>query len=357
MTNQRSFFHDKRVLVTGHTGFKGGWLCRWLSLMGARVVGYALAPESGTNLYELGAISSGITSVFGDIRDVTALGRVFGAHAPEIVLHLAAQPLVRRSYVQPADTYAVNIMGTVNVLEMCRQTSSVRAVVVVTSDKCYENREWLWGYREDEPMGGHDPYSSSKACAEIVTSAYRRSYFDSAGPFVATARAGNVIGGGDFAEDRIVPDIIRGIAAEKPVIIRNPRSTRPWQHVIEPLAGYLTLAKRLYEDGRTYAKAFNFGPREEDAIPVEILARKLIEHLGRGTLEIVPPEERSGPHEAAFLKLDTSRARNMLHIAPRLGIEQALHLTAKFYLKYLDDPASCSDELDEQLHGYGEFFA
>lgn len=352
-----SFFHDKRVLVTGHTGFKGGWLCRWLTLMGARVAGYALPPEGIPNLYELGGVARGMASIFGDIRDLAALGNVFDAHQPEIVLHLAAQPLVRRSYAQPVDTYAVNVMGTVNLLEMCRLSKSVRAVVVVTSDKCYENREWLWGYREDEALGGHDPYSSSKGCAEIVTAAYRRSYFGPHGPFVATARAGNVIGGGDFCEDRIVPDIIRGVAAGKPIVIRNPLSTRPWQHVLEPLAGYLTLARKLYEQGAPYASAFNFGPRDEDAVPVEMLARTLLEKLGKGTLEIIPPEKRTGPHEAAFLKLDTSRARTMLHVVPRFGIQEALALTAKFYLKYLDDPASCPDELDDEISAYGEFFA
>jgi CDP-glucose 4,6-dehydratase len=205
-------------------------------------------------------------------------------------------------------------------------------------------------------LGGHDPYSSSKGCAEIVTAAYRRSFFSTQGPFVATARAGNVIGGGDFCEDRIVPDIIRGIAADASIVIRNPLSTRPWQHVLEPLAGYLTLARRLFEDGNTYARAFNFGPREEDAVPVEILARTLLAKIGRGTLEIVPPEKRSGPHEATFLKLDTSRARSMLGITPRFGIDEALSLTAQFYKKYLEDPGSCPDELDEEIRAYGVFF-
>jgi CDP-glucose 4,6-dehydratase len=353
---QKSFFAGRTVLVTGHTGFKGGWLSRWLSLLGARVVGYALAPEGRTNLFELASIEREMTSILGDVRDLDALGSVFEEHRPEIVLHLAAQPLVRRSYRSPVETYATNVMGTTHVLEACRRTSSVRAVVVVTSDKCYENREWLWGYREDEPMGGHDPYSSSKACAELVTAAYRRSFFSDGGPAVATARAGNVIGGGDFCEDRIVPDIVRGAAAGESIPIRNPLSTRPWQHVLEPLAGYLLLARKLCEEPRSYAEGWNFGPRDEDAIPVEDLAKRLVEQLGRGTLAITPPEERKGPHEARYLKLDVSRARARLGWAPKFGIDEALGLTARWYRRFLEDPASCAAELDTQIREYGVWF-
>lgn len=352
-----SFFAGRTVLVTGHTGFKGGWLCRWLALMGARVVGFALPPDGAPSLFELARIADGITSVFGDVRDAAAVERVVADHRPEIVLHLAAQALVRRSYRDPIETYATNVMGTVHLLEACRKVDSVRAVVVVTSDKCYENREWLWGYREDEPMGGHDPYSSSKGCAELVTAAFRRSYF-AAGPVqVASARAGNVIGGGDFAEDRLVPDIVRGAVRGEAIVIRNPTSTRPWQHVLEPLAGYLRLARRLIEAPAGCAEGWNFGPRDEDAIPALALAEKLIAALGRGRLEVVPPERRAGPHEARLLKLDTSKARALLGWAPRLDIDRALALTAAWYRAWSEDPATCGAALDQQIRGYGESFA
>ena len=352
-----SFFAGRTVLVTGHTGFKGAWLCRWLALMGARVVGYALPPEGAPNLFELARIEDGCTSVIGDVRDAAAVHAVVEAHRPEIVLHLAAQALVRRSYRDPIETYATNVMGTVHVLDACRRVGSARAVVVVTSDKCYENREWLWGYREDEPMGGHDPYSSSKGCAELVTAAYRRSYFGTGDTRVASARAGNVIGGGDFAEDRLVPDIVRGAASGRPIVIRNPESTRPWQHVLEPLAGYLQLARRLVESPAGHAEGWNFGPREEDAIPALALAEKLVATLGRGALEVVPPAQRGGPHEARLLKLDTSKARALLGWAPKLDIDRALAWTAAWYRAWLDDPTSCRAVLDAQIRQYGESFA
>jgi CDP-glucose 4,6-dehydratase len=349
----RSFFAGRTVLVTGHTGFKGGWLTRWLSLLGARVVGFSLPPETTPNLFTLARLGECCESVFGDVRDAAAVHAVVERHRPEIVLHLAAQALVRRSYREPVETFATNVMGTVHVLEACRRVGSARAVVVVTSDKCYENREWVWGYREDEPMGGHDPYSASKGCAELATAAYRRSFAGA----IASARAGNVIGGGDFAEDRLVPDIVRGAASGTPIVIRNPQSTRPWQHVMEPLAGYLTLARRVIEAPEVHAEGWNFGPRDEDAIEALALAERLVARLGRGVLEVVPPALRQGPHEARLLKLDTSKARAGLGWAPRLGIDRALELTAAWYRAWLDDPGSCRDALDDQLREYGETFA
>lgn len=356
-----SFFAGRTVLVTGHTGFKGSWLCRWLSLMGARVVGFALPPESSPSLFELAHLGDTITSVLGDVRDYEAVRAVVEAHRPEIVLHLAAQALVRRSYREPVETFATNVMGTVHVLEACRKVGSVKAAVVVTSDKCYENREWVWGYREDEPMGGHDPYSASKGCAELVTAAYRRSFSttsQSSGPdlAIASVRAGNVIGGGDFAEDRLIPDIVRGVAAGQPIVIRNPTSTRPWQHVMEPLSGYLLLARRLIEAPAKHTEGWNFGPRDEDAIPALAVAELLIRHMGRGTLEVVPPEKRQGPHEARLLKLDTSKARALLGWRPRLDIERALEMTATWYRAWLEDPAGSRDALDRQIREYGVMF-
>jgi CDP-glucose 4,6-dehydratase len=352
-----SFFAGRAVLVTGHTGFKGSWLSRWLTLMGARVVGFSLPPEGRPNLFELAGIAGDVTSVTGDVRDLPALLSVVEEHRPEIVLHLAAQPLVRRSYREPAETFATNVMGTVNVLEACRRVGSARAIVVVTSDKCYENREWVWGYREDEPMGGHDPYSSSKGCAELVTAAYRRSFFSGSGAAVASARAGNVIGGGDFSEDRLVPDIVRGVAAGEPIVIRNPLATRPWQHVLEPLGGYLLLAQRLCEAPAAHEGGWNFGPRDGDTCAVGGVAERLIQQLGRGELRLVPPEHRSGPHEAQLLHLDISKARARLGWTPRLTLDETVALTARWYRAYLDDPASSRAELDAQIRAYGVDFA
>lgn len=344
----RDFYAGKRVLVTGHTGFKGSWLCRWLQRMGARVVGFALPPDQEPSLFEAAGVARGMTSILGDLRDLAALSGAVAEHRPEIVLHLGAQALVRRSYREPVDTFATNVMGTLHVLEACRLAPSTRAIVVVTSDKCYENREWVWGYREHEPLGGFDPYSASKACAEIVAAAYRRSFLSAeGGPAVASARAGNVIGGGDWSEDRLVVDIVRAVAAGRPALIRNPRSTRPWQHVLDPLAGYLLLARRLYEEGQAHAEAWNFGP-SEDPLPVVELARRLVQRMGRGELEIAAADPRA-PHEATALRLDCSKARARLGWQPRIDIERALAMTARWYRAYLDDPASAGRELDRQI--------
>lgn len=323
-----SFWKGKRVLLTGHTGFKGGWLSLWLQSMGAQVTGYALLPPTNPSLFEVANVVNGMTSIIGDIRDMDRLSKVFAEYKPEIVIHMAAQPLVRYSYAHPAETYEVNVMGTVNVLEAVRQTPSVRAVVNVTTDKCYENREWVWGYRENEAMGGYDPYSSSKGCAELVTSAYRRSFLEPAGIALASARAGNVIGGGDWAADRLIPDFLRAMDAGKALEIRSPQSTRPWQHALEPLAGYLLLAEKLFVKGMAFAEGWNFGPADEDARPVRWIVERLAEM--RKDVKWVC-DEKPQPHEAAYLKLDSSKARARLGWRPRWRLSIALQRTLEWH--------------------------
>lgn len=322
-----AFWQGKRVLLTGHTGFKGSWLSLWLQSMGALVVGYALKPPTNPSLFEVADVSSGMTSIIGDIRDLEHLRKVFAEHQPEIVIHMAAQPLVRYSYIEPVETYSTNVMGVVNLLEAVRSTKSVKAVVNVTTDKCYENREWVWGYRENEAMGGYDPYSSSKGCAELVTAAYRQSYFNPEkyaehGVAIASGRAGNVIGGGDWAEDRLIPDIMRAISAGKSVHIRNPHAIRPWQHVLEPLSGYLILAQKLYEDGATLAEGWNFGPNDEDAKTVQWIVEQLTVAWGEGASWVLDGGEN--PHEAHYLKLDCSKAKSRLDWHPRWRLDVAL---------------------------------
>ena len=324
-----AFWQGKRVLLTGHTGFKGSWLSLWLQSMGAQVVGYALAPPTNPSLFDVAEVAQGMTSVIGDIRDLDKLQAVFAEHQPEIVIHMAAQPLVRRSYVDPVETYSTNVMGTVHLLEAVRQTPSVRAVVNVTTDKCYENKEWVWGYRESEPMGGFDPYSSSKGCAELVTAAYRNSFFNPEKHSqhqvaLATARAGNVIGGGDWAADRLIPDILAAFEKAQPVVIRNPHATRPWQHVLEPLRGYLTLAEKLCTDGTAFAEAFNFGPQSDDAQPVEWIVKQLAKKWARGASWKIDAGDH--PHEANYLKLDISKASHRLNWQPAMRLDQALSL-------------------------------
>lgn len=323
-----TFWAGKRVFVTGHTGFKGSWLSLWLQQMGASVTGYALAPPTSPSLFEVAQVAQGMTSVIGDIRNAAELSQAMRQAGPGIVIHMAAQPLVRRSYADPVETYSTNVMGTVNVLEAVRQTPSVRAVVNVTTDKCYENKEWVWGYRENEPMGGFDPYSSSKGCAELVTAAYRSSFFNSARHSehqvaLASARAGNVIGGGDWAQDRLIPDILRAVQAGQSVNIRNPRATRPWQHVLEPLSGYLALAEKLHTNGPGFAEAFNFGPAEEDAKPVQWIVEQLTQNWGDGAAWHLDGDTH--PHEAHYLKLDCSKARAALGWVPKWTLDTALN--------------------------------
>lgn len=312
------FWENKKVFITGHTGFKGSWLCLWLSMLGAKVVGYALKPPTSPSLYELCKIDELIDSNIADIRNLPNLKKVIASTSPEIVFHMAAQPLVRESYKVPVDTYSTNVMGTVNLLEAARNCKGVKAIINITTDKCYENIEKTKGYKENEPLGGHDPYSSSKACSEIVTSAYRRSY----GLNAATARAGNVVGGGDWAHDRLIPDFVRAILKGEKLLVRNPKAVRPWQHVLEPLAGYLLLAEKLYKYGSKYAEAWNFGPEKKDAKPVEWIVRQLCGKWGDGACFEI--DKRKHPHEAGYLFLDCSKSKKKLGFKPKWNLEQAI---------------------------------
>ena len=330
VTVDPAFWRERRVLVTGHSGFKGTWLALWLQSLGANVTGFSSGLPTHPSLHDLARVGEGMESIEGDVRDAESVARAVEASDPEIVIHMAAQSLVRRSFVEPRDTYATNVMGTVNVLDAVRRHGGdVRAVVNVTSDKCYENREWEWGYREDEPMGGHDPYSNSKGCAELVTSAFRNSFFsDPGGPRIASARAGNVIGGGDWGEDRLVPDIMRAALAEESVRIRNPNSIRPWQHVLNPLSGYLVLAQALWEDPG-HAAGWNFGPIESDARPVGWMVERIAELWPQELRWAV--DDGPHPHEARYLKLDSSRARERLGWRPPVGLEEALVSIVDWY--------------------------
>ena len=317
------FWKGKKVFITGHTGFKGTWLSIWLKSMGAILAGYALAPHTKPNFFENALATDEIESVIGDVRDLGKLSQAMKSFAPEIVIHMAAQPLVRLSYKNPVDTYSTNVMGTVHLLEAVRSSPSVKAVVNVTTDKCYENKEWVWGYREDEALGGHDPYSSSKGCSELVTAAYRSSFFnDSVSAKIASGRAGNVIGGGDWSEDRLIPDFFKSLENNEPVIIRNPSATRPWQHVLEPLSGYLLLAEQLYLNGDRYAEAWNFGPEENDVKSVRSIIEYLVERWGDGSSWI--HDESEQPHEAQLLKLDISKAKKLLGWRPKWDLFKAL---------------------------------
>jgi CDP-glucose 4,6-dehydratase len=327
-------WQQRRVFLTGHTGFKGGWLALWLSRLGAQVRGYALDPETEPNLFQTASVGSVVEDVRGDIRDYSRLAASLSEFAPEVVFHLAAQPLVRRSYQDPLGTYATNVMGTAHVLEAVRNAPSVRAVVCVTSDKCYENKEWVWPYRESDPLGGYDPYSSSKACSEIVSAAFRSSFFPvdrlhEHRVAVATVRAGNVIGGGDWSADRLIPDLIRGFQACLPVRIRRPKALRPWQHVLEPLHGYILLAEKLLARQEQFASAFNFGPSNNEVWTVEKIADRMATLWGNGAAWITDPEP--GEHEAVVLRLDASKAREELCWHPRLSIEAALSWTVEWF--------------------------
>lgn len=323
---------DKRVFLTGHTGFKGGWMALWLHSLGAKVRGYALDPCTNPNLFTVVDIGSLVEDVRGDIRDAAKLDRAMLEFAPEVVFHMAAQPLVRLSYQDPIGTFETNVIGTARVLDAVRRTPSVRAVVSVTTDKCYENNEWIWPYRETDPLGGHDPYSASKACAEIVSASFRRSFFEPGRRVaLATVRAGNVIGGGDWSTDRLLPDLVRGFLSGEPVRIRRPHSIRPWQHVLEPLHGYLMLAERLLgHDAARFSTAYNFGPTDEDARPVAWIADRMT-HFWGDNASWVLDEDPNAPHEANYLKLDTARARHDLLWKPQLRLETALEWLVSWY--------------------------
>jgi len=327
-----TFWRGKRVLITGHTGFKGSWLTLWLQQCGAEILGYALPPPSDSpSLYRLARVEQGIESVIGDVREEGHFLAIVDEFQPDIALHLAAQALVRESYVDPVETYSVNVMGTVHFLEAVRRTPDVKVALVITSDKCYENREWAWGYRENEPMGGHDPYSSSKGCAELITAAYRASFFgaEGEGPVVATARAGNVIGGGDWAKDRLIPDIVRALQENSPVSIRSPYAIRPWQHVLEPLNGYLTLAEHCWEHGPAFAEGWNFGPNDSDARPVEWIVERMTPLWGERARW--QRDSNPHPHEAHYLKLDASKAKMRLGWQPRLDLATTLDWVVEWY--------------------------
>lgn len=353
------FWQGKKVFITGHTGFKGSWLSLWLSSLGAKVTGYALNPPTNPSLFDLCRLGEKVSSVIADIRDGERLKQVLLNVKPEIVIHMAAQPLVRESYKNPVETYMINVMGTVNLLEAIRFCPTVKAVVNVTTDKCYENKEWVWGYRENEPMGGYDPYSNSKACSELITASYRSSFFNSKdyqihGVGLASARAGNVIGGGDWAGDRLIPDSIKALLNGEKIRIRNPHAIRPWQHVLEPLHGYLLLAERLYTDGPAYAEGWNFGPDDQDTKPVEWIVKKMCEQWGNSSYEI---DQGEHPHEANYLKLDCSKARTRLSLYPKWNLETAIIKIiewTKAYQEGKDIQTICLKQIKEYSEGMSE---
>ena len=350
MKKLTDFYRDKRVLVTGHTGFKGAWLCRILALAGARVTGYSLEPPTDPSLFEIAGLEDRMDSVIGDIRNLKGLRDVFERVRPEVVFHLAAQPIVRDSYKDPVYTYETNVMGTVNVMECVRLTDSVRSFLNVTTDKVYENREWEYGYRECDPLDGYDPYSNSKSCSELVTHSYQKSFFGDGRCAVSTSRAGNVIGGGDFANDRIIPDCIRAAATGKDIIVRNPHSTRPYQLVLEPLAVYLTIAMRQHEDGR-YQGYYNVGPDDKDCVTTGCLVDMFCRLWG-GDVKWVNQYD-GGPHEANFLKLDCSRIKSVFGWRPRYGVEEAVQKTVEWSRAYLDG----EDMLEVMDRQITEFFS
>lgn len=328
------FWKNKKVFLTGHTGFKGSWLSLWLQSMGATVKGYALTPPSSPSLFKEASVETCIISEIGNINDLGTLKKSMIDFNPDILIHMAAQPLVRLSYKEPIETYTTNVIGTANVLESARSCSNLKAIVSVTTDKCYENKEWAWGYRENEPMGGHDPYSSSKGCAELVTAAYRSSFFNTnETASLASARAGNVIGGGDWANDRLIPDILKAFEKSQPVIVRNPLATRPWQHVLEPLSGYLVLAQKLYNEGNEFAEGWNFGPKEDDCKPVSWILDKMVAKWGKGASWQL--DENNNPHEAGYLKLDCSKAAMRLHWHPNWNLEYTLDSIVNWHQHWL----------------------
>lgn len=342
-------FKGKTVLVTGHTGFKGSWLSIWLRELGANVIGYALSPHTDNDNYVVSEIGKKIKSNIKDIRDIDQLEKVFIDCQPEIVFHLAAQPLVRLSYKQPKITYDTNVGGTVNLLECCRLNGRVKVIINVTSDKCYENSEWIWGYRENDRLGGIDPYSSSKACSELITAAYRESFFDKGVKFVSTVRAGNVIGGGDWNTDRIMPDCIRSLKIGEVIRLRSPYSTRPWQYVLEPLYGYLMLAAKMYEDGNKYSGAWNFGPNPNSVVSVIKLVSKVIDNWTTGTYGDISGQVHDRHHESSLLRLDITKATNLLGWYPVLNIDEAVKSTVNWYKENNVNYAFCVEMIEQYM--------
>ena len=334
------FYRGRKVFITGHTGFKGSWLSILLNWLGADVHGYALKPPTNPSLYEIAKVDQIVSSTIGDIRNFNFLAEKLNDINPEIIIHMAAQPLVRESYKNPRETYEINVMGTVNLLDAARQVKSVKAILNITTDKCYENKEWLWGYRENEPIGGYDPYSNSKGCSELVTASFRNSFFNSKeykshGVALASARAGNVIGGGDWASERLIPDFIRSITLGEKVIIRNPYAIRPWQHVLEPLSGYLTLCEKLFSGGSFFAEGWNFGPNDEDAKNVEWITNKICQLWGQDAAYDL--DKKPQPHEAGYLKLDCSKAKALLAWHPQWNIDKSLKMIVDWHKASLNN--------------------
>lgn len=350
--NIQSFYQNKRVLVTGHTGFKGSWMCRALVGMGAVVTGYSLEPATSPNLFSMAGLEGKMNSVIGDVRDLEKMNAVFDEVQPEIVLHLAAQPIVRTGYEQPAYTYETNVMGTVNILECVRTHPSVKSFLNVTTDKVYENREWAWGYRENEPLDGYDPYSNSKSCSELVTHSYKKSFLDAAGVAVSTARAGNVIGGGDFARDRIIPDCVRAAQKGEAIIVRNPNSTRPYQHALEPVIAYLMIAQRQYEDP-SLSDWYNVGPDDCDCVTTGELVELFCQTWGHG-MTWENRAEKNAPHEANFLKLDSTKLKTTFAWQPRWHIQEAVAKTVEWSRAWMegeDIPRIMDRQIQEYVEG------
>lgn len=343
-------YSGRRVLLTGHTGFKGAWMAQWLLNLGADVTGFSLAPESSC-LFEAINLDRKMSSRIGDLCNRQNVADAFEASSPEIVFHLAAQALVRRSYTDPLSTFESNVIGTANVLDTARRYPDVKAIVVVTSDKCYDNREWIWPYRETEALGGADPYSASKGCAEIVTASFRRSYFDKEGQAgIASCRAGNVFGGGDWAENRLIPDMARALTAGLPIVLRNPDSVRPWQHVLEPVRGYLMAGARLLSGDKSVADAWNFGPTPDSELSVMEVAQRMVQHWGSGDLQI--QRDPNAPHEARLLRLDSSKAAQGLGWRPSLPLDAGIGLTVEWYRQAQKDPAALAELTIQQISGY-----
>lgn len=344
-----SFWNDKKVLITGHTGFKGSWLSLWLQNLGANVIGYSLSPPTVPNLFNIAAVKENMTSIEGDIRDYRCLVDVIKKFKPEIVFHLAAQSLVRKSYKDPIETFSTNIMGTVNLLEAIRYCDNVRVLINVTTDKCYQNKEWIWGYRETDSLGGDDPYSCSKACSELITSTFRRSFYQEEDILIASARAGNVIGGGDWSADRLIPDIIESLICNKQILLRNPYAIRPWQHVLEPLSGYLMLAEQMWSLGNGYGEPWNFGPSDENMITVGELSERMIS-LWRSKIQCVY-DNKIQLQETQILKLDSSKANVKLRWKPILGIDDTLKWTVDWY-KAFDSNDNMKKTTLQQIKNY-----
>lgn len=330
----KSVYKNKKVLVTGHTGFKGSWLCLWLKELGAEVIGYSLEANTDPSLFKLLNLENDIISIIGDVRDEKYLNKIINDYKPEIIFHLAAQPLVRLSYDEPKLTYETNVIGTLNLFEAIRKSKSVKVVVNITTDKCYDNKEWVYGYRETDPMGGYDPYSSSKGCVELLTNSYRNSYFNNMNIALSSVRSGNVIGGGDWALDRLVPDIARNLSKNQKIITRNPKSTRPWQYILEPLSGYLWLGALMYEDSIKYSEGWNFGPNDEDVLTVEQIIGECIKIWGKGSYFI---DNKDKSHEANLLKLDISKAKSILKWKPTYSSKQAIEKTINWYKNFYEN--------------------